>query len=602
MIRIRKPLSRWCGGLAAGVCLASLSPLSAQTGTPVHSRNASVHDPSVIKVGERYYVFGSHGASAWTEDLMNWTQVAFNVNSGNPRHFANFQSDLSELVSWTNANTLWAPDVIQLDDGRFYYYYCVWTDYQGYRSYMGLAVADTVEGPYTHVTELMRGGTGVSGFNPSVDPNTIDPTLVREPDGSLWMVYGSYSGGIFILEMDPTDGTIKPGQSEWGTHLWGGQHGRIEGPYIIYNAETEYYYLFNSYYGLGANDGYNIRVARSRSITGPYLDSEGTDMATVRGNDATIANSAVKLMGGYRFVSQDDEADGSSLGYLAPGHNSALYDAELDKYLLFFHTRFAGRGEQHEVRIHQIYFNEDGWPVIAPQRYAGETLRSYRDDLLEGSWQVIDHGPKTFRSGEMNSSTSLELNANGTVSGSMSGTWELVGDHDIRLTLDGTEYRGVVSHQWDFDHKLWTMAFSALSPDGIALWGAKDAVDRTSLETFRLIHFGSTANSGNGADWADPNGNGIPNLLEYALHADPMATNATPPMTMEYADGDLRLNFDTILDPDLTYRVLSGSDLTPTSVLWSSTGASNTLGPVTVEADDAAQADVPTFLQLEVER
>src|SRR5690606_17350930 len=59
--------------------------------------DVSVHDPSVIQAENRFYVFGSHGASAWTEDLRHWTQVASTVTSGNPPHFATFQSELSEL-------------------------------------------------------------------------------------------------------------------------------------------------------------------------------------------------------------------------------------------------------------------------------------------------------------------------------------------------------------------------------------------------------------------------------------------------------------------------------------------------------------------------
>jgi arabinan endo-1,5-alpha-L-arabinosidase len=51
------------------------------------------------------------------------------------------------------------------------------------------------------------------------------------------MVYGSYSGGVFILAMDPTTGRPQPGQG-YGKHLLGGDHARIEGPYVLYNAQT----------------------------------------------------------------------------------------------------------------------------------------------------------------------------------------------------------------------------------------------------------------------------------------------------------------------------------------------------------------------------
>ena len=80
------------------------------------------------------------------------------------------------------------------------------------------------------------------------------------------MVYGSYSGGIYMLKMDPKTGFPYPNQG-YGKKLLGGNHSRIEGPYIMYSPDTDYYYLFLSYGGLDVNGGYNIRVARSKKLT-----------------------------------------------------------------------------------------------------------------------------------------------------------------------------------------------------------------------------------------------------------------------------------------------------------------------------------------------
>ena len=99
--------------------------------------------------------------------------------------------------------------------------------------------------------------------------------VFRDNGGKLWMVYGSYSGGIFIMEMDPATGLQKSGQG-YGKHLMGGNHARIEGAYILYSPDSKYYYLFVSFGGLDANGGYNIRVARSLNPDGPYLDAAGT--------------------------------------------------------------------------------------------------------------------------------------------------------------------------------------------------------------------------------------------------------------------------------------------------------------------------------------
>lgn len=462
----------------ASLSLAFLAlPLSAQT-TPSFTRNASVHDPSVIKVGDRFYVYGSHGASAWTEDLMNWTQVARTVTTGNPPHFRTFQSELSELIAWSDADTLWAADVYQLEDGKYYYYYNVWTDLQGYRSYMGLAVSDNVEGPYTDLGEMLRGGTGVSGFDPRSDPNTIDPTLFRHTDNSLWMVYGSYSGGIYVLEMDDQTGFPFPDQG-WGTHIIGGNHSVMEGPFIDYNADTGYYYLFLSYGGLSAADGYNMRAFRSTHPEGPYRDPTGTDMSTASLNSSlsSINPHGLKLAGNWQFLPVEGEFATTSTGYLSPGHNSIIQDPTTGKWFNFFHTRFVGRGEQHEIRIHQLFFNEDGWPVMAPHRYAGETQGSYTTTQVAGSYKVINHGKDT--TGDVKTSTVVGLQENGGLAGAV-GSWEMIDDKNLRITLDGILFKGIVSDFWDNENRRWVKGFSSISSDGTSLWGSELAIiDRT---------------------------------------------------------------------------------------------------------------------------
>ncbi|EDY81360.1 glycosyl hydrolase, family 43 [Verrucomicrobiia bacterium DG1235] len=449
------------------------SYLAAQT--PSFTRDASVHDPSVIKVGDRFYVFGSHGASAWTEDLMNWTQVASGMQSGKV-HFTNWQSTLSDLFTWTQAGTLWAADVYQLEDGKYYYYYNVWTDHLSYRSYMGLAVSDDIEGPYANVGELLKGGTGVAGFDPAFDPNTIDPTLYRDTEGNLWMVYGSYSGGIFTLEMDDVTGFQKPGQG-WGTKLLDGRFASIEGPFMDYNPETGYYYLFLSYGGLAAADGYQMRVLRSENPDGPFFDPAGTNMSTASSGSWT--QNGLKLAGGWQFTAVEGEFEQTPAGYLAPGHNSVMKDPANGKWFNFFHTRFVGRGEAHEVRVHQLFFNEDGWPVMAPHRYAGETQGDYTTEQIAGSYKVINHGKDVTREAVPKTSSVVGLTASGGLVGA-AGSWEMIDGKNIRITMDGVLFKGVVCEQWDDENRKWLNGFSAISQDGVSLWGSEVAVlDRT---------------------------------------------------------------------------------------------------------------------------
>lgn len=312
------------GGGGGGSAPAPNPPAPSPTPTPPPSgqvpvpfTNVSVHDPSIIKVGAEYYVFGSHLAAARTSDLMNWTPVADGVNNSNPL-FTNVLTALQETFAWSQSNDLWAPDVVRLADGRYYFYYDSCRG-DSPLSAMGVAVADSVAGPYTNRQVFLRSGMaglsqdGVTFYDARIHPNVIDPQIFFDRNGALWMIYGSYSGGIFILAMDETTGLPEPNQGGYGRHLLGGDHAPIEGAYVIYNPQTSYYYLFVSYGGLAANGGYNIRVARAQAPDGPYFDGPGTDMSTVRGNpfqlfDVTpIAPHGQKLMGNFQFANASGE-------------------------------------------------------------------------------------------------------------------------------------------------------------------------------------------------------------------------------------------------------------------------------------------------------
>lgn len=445
----------------------------------------TVHDPAIIKVGDTYYVFGSHLASAKSGDLMKWTQISTRVERGNVL-IPNVNEELAEVFEWAQTDTLWAPDVIKLEDGRFYMYYCACRG-DSPRSGLGIAVSDYIEGPYKDLGIILKSGMwGLPSedgkiYDPNYHPNVVDPDVFFDSEGRLWMVYGSYSGGIFVMELDPESGFPYPEQG-YGKRLTGNYHARIEGPYILYNKDTGFYYLFSSFGGLTADGGYNIRVARSENPYGPFIDSMGNDMINAKGlkgtlfHDPSIEPYGTKLIGNYRFLLSEGEPGAMSVGYVSPGHSSAYYDKNKDKYFLFFHTRFKNRGEIHEVRVHQLFFNVDSWPVIAPYRYSGETLGEYSKEELEGAWKIIGHGRDI--SADVKESVEIKLNSDGSVSGMKTGTWKIIGDNKAELIFNDTVYRGVFLRQWDTNNRQNTMTFTVLSKEkGIALWGSKAITD-----------------------------------------------------------------------------------------------------------------------------
>ncbi len=127
----------------------------AELETPTFS-NVSVHDPSVVKVEDTYYVFGSHMASAKSEDLMNWTQLSTNVKDAGDI-FGDITTQFEEAMAWAETDTFWAPDAIQLADGRYYFYYNTCRG-DSPLSALGVAVSDHIEGPYEDLGVFLKSG------------------------------------------------------------------------------------------------------------------------------------------------------------------------------------------------------------------------------------------------------------------------------------------------------------------------------------------------------------------------------------------------------------------------------------------------------------
>lgn len=404
---------------------------------------------------------------------MNWTKVSDGVVNGNPL-IPNVTTELAEAFAWSQVTGLWAADVIELDDGKFYMYYNTCKG-DSPRSAMGLAVSDSVAGPYVNKGVFLKSGMWDQAspdgriYDARVHPNAVDPHTFRDKDGKLWMMYGSYSGGIFIMEMNKVTGMPLPGQG-YGKHLMGGNHSRIEGAYVLYSPESQYYYMFTSFGGLDATGAYHMRTARSRNPDGPYLDAKGTDMATVKANpalplfdDASIAPHGNKIMGNHQFTGS---------GYVSAGHNSARYEAATQQYFLFFHTRFPGRGEQHEIRVHEMFVNEDGWPVVSPLRYAPLAKSEVTAADAQGSYEYVSHGKDI--SATVKNAQAVRLEAGGAVSGAVTGSWTHRGGNKVRIVLPaGGTFNGILSRQYNANAKRFVVTFSAQSADGVTVWGIR---------------------------------------------------------------------------------------------------------------------------------
>lgn len=521
----------------------SNKPYLDKQGAAPDFQNVSVHDPSIIKEGNTYYVFGSHIEAAKSADLINWESFTNGYTTPNNSLYGDLSKNLAGSFKWAGEDdadskggfAVWAPDVFWNENylnedgtkGAYMIYYSASSTY--IRSAIGYAVSKNIEGPYkyvdtivysgftreeaydhnstvnkkwtnTNISQLIENGTlagprdGWFNSNGSYAnrqfPNAIDANLFYDENGKLWMTYGSWSGGIFILEIDETtgkaiypgkDGTTSDGRMVdryFGTKIAGGFGKSGEGPYVVYDKETDYYYLYVTYGWLGADGGYNMRQFRAASPEGPYLDASGQDAVLPSNTDNSPYGN--KIMGNFLFERNvGDEGTGIGVGYLSPGHNSVFLDKETGQQFLVFHSRFPQTGEYHEVRVHQMFMNKDGWPVVAPYRYTGETLEKVNRQDLVGEYKFINQG-KSY-SAAIEKSVYISLNKDNSISGDVTGTWEKTAHNEAEIIIDGSTYKGVFVRQFDPVSERYVMTFTALSDEGKSIWGSKLS-DKTDEE------------------------------------------------------------------------------------------------------------------------
>lgn len=513
--------------LGAGLALLLTLPLTACSSTKStktdngNNGNAigkepsrvSVHDPSLVRSGDWYYLFGSHRAYAQSKDLINWTPFTNNLSRDYRKIFAKIWEDWPKQSSNPDVKgNMWAPDVYYNATMKKW---CMYLSLNGaeHRSVIVLLTADKVKGDWTYVGPVVYSGftranymktdiPQVLGQDPKLDRyqsytdtgiNAIDPCVKDDGQGGLWMSFGSWFGGIWMLKLDPTTGLrdytttyqTQPNLSDayYGYKLAGGFGNSGEGSALLHN--QNHWYLFLSYGKLVQTGGYQIRMFRSDKITGPYVDQEGNPAIAASGEaDNWTDRVGIRLMGSYQW-SGDDKSDIE----VSQGGNTALQDKDGTNYIVY-HTRFSDRKEEHQIRVRQLLPTADQWLVVAPYEYLGvKAKKSYPIQEEVGSYELIEQDPTYFFKGPRkvtdHSSTNyrgvskavrIELNKDGTIGGGRKGTWKSEPEGRVTIELkDGTypsTYQGVFAKlPRDKDHKL-VMTFSALG-DNVCIWGSK---------------------------------------------------------------------------------------------------------------------------------
>jgi arabinan endo-1,5-alpha-L-arabinosidase len=440
----------------------------------------NVHDPSAIKVGDYYYLYSTdaiffpEGAEQESDtieagnihvrrsrDLVNWEFMGWALDSIPEEAVAHIR----EASGGKEPGGIWAP-YIQEYEGEYRLYYSV-SVFGANTSCIGLATSDSPEGPW------QQRGLVVKTFESS-PMNAIDPSIVVDAEnGRHWMMYGSYFGGLFGLELDPETGlALQEGDLGHVVARRGeGKDRIIEAPEVIYNPQTDQYYLFVSYDALFTH--YNVRVGRADTPEGPYYDINGQDMADT-------SNNLPVLTYAYRF-------DGHP-GWAGVAHCAVLNDQ--GKFFMFHQGRLAPTNLMMVLHAREMFWTEDGWPVVSPQRYAGVPDAPVNKDQIAGSWEYvhlsevedtvtlwqgqIPPGGWRYSTEMFNNSKAVTFQADGSISGlEKFNAWRLSGD---RLELNGENTETVsliLTHGYDWENERRSILFTGIGADGFSIWGKK---------------------------------------------------------------------------------------------------------------------------------
>ena len=339
-----------------------------------------IHDPSTIMLcNGKYYTFGTGGSALISDDGWTWSRGVAPGRRG------------------------MAPDVIHI--GERYYMFVAANIGGQPRADINMISSKTLD-PDSPDYKWEEGGV-VASSDGVEDCNAIDPGVFLDPtDGRLWLVYGSYFGYIRLVELDPMTGKrLNPDDQPLNIAING------EASSMMYHDGWYYLLVTHGSCCRGTDSGYNIRVGRSRKVSGPFLDHMGIDM--IKGGGKLFLGSSGRVVGPGHFGLLDLE-DGVQ-------KFSCHYEADLDW------------GGASVLDIRPLLW-KDGWPA------AGENVK-------EGTYEI-----ESVRTG-----TALELAVEGVPVGGRSGMSRRRGDSGSMEEVIPPQDAEDVSQNWpagDIDLRL----------------------------------------------------------------------------------------------------------------------------------------------------
>ena len=298
----------------------------------------------------------------------------------------------------------------------------------------GMVVCSASDQPNTEANGWGRRGTG--DWDAYFKFNAIDPTYTITPEGKHWLIYGSWHSGFAALEVNPSTGMpltplAKPWTVEGNTiesfgklvatrgtssNRWQAS----EGPDVIYNPQTQKYYMFMAYGQLAV--AYNTRVVRADRPEGPYVDMQG--------NSATAGKEMLPVLTApYKFSNSNGWVGISHCGIFDDGQGNWYYTSQGR-----FPVDIPGINASNAImmgHVRSILWTEDGWPIVMPERYGAVPKVAIAKEELEGNWELIQMKPTAKNSTNDGNATQYEskvitLGADGKVTSEAWGndqTW-----------------------------------------------------------------------------------------------------------------------------------------------------------------------------------
>ncbi len=467
---------------------------------------ANVHDPTVMLAEDGYYYMyqtdasygnahtaGGHFHGRRSKDLVNWEYLGGTMKELPGWVIPKLNEirkamGLGEYVQPANSDFgYWAPVARKVRNGLYRMYYSIvvpgylngegsW----GERAFIGMMETSN---PADNDSWTDKGyvitNASDRGLNFNVQPtdwancyykwNAIDPSYIITPDGGHWLVYGSWHSGLVTLELNAETGMPKQdlglpwaeGSAPAGygklisTRRAGNRWQASEGPEIVYNPKTGYYYLFVAYDALGTP--YNTRVARSKNIDGPYLGIDGADVTAGAEMLPVVTHP-------YKFADSDGWVGIAHCAIFDDGKDNWYYASQgrlpesVDNFIMMGHVR-------------RIRWTKEGWPLVMPERYGAVPQLPIKEEELLGNWEHID---LSYSYGKQKESSVMTLTSDHKISAGtwQGGTWSYDAENQV-LTANGVELYLMRETDWEASPRKHTIVYAAYGGNHKTYWGKK---------------------------------------------------------------------------------------------------------------------------------